>query len=77
MSVSHDADDHAILRVRHEGGYETLYYGLSDVRVQEGDHVTAQTCLGAFDPVHAAFETRRYGLPIDPSGMLGQRSGEK
>jgi len=77
MSVSHDVDDHTILRVRHDNGYETLYYGLSDVRVREGDPVTAQTCLGAFDPAHAAFETRRYGLPIDPSGMLSQRSGEK
>jgi len=75
MSLAHGYDDGVVLRLRHEDGYETLYYGLSDVNVQEGEKVTAQTCLGCFSGSESgAFEVRRFGLPVDPSGMLKQRS---
>lgn len=75
MSVAHGADDETILRIRHEDGYETLYYGLAETAVQEGERVTEQTCIGSFDPsAPSAFEVRRFGLPVDPTAMLTERS---
>lgn len=75
MSVAHGANDENILRIRHDDGYETLYYGLQETAVREGERVTAATCIGNFDPsAPSAFEVRRFGLPVDPTAMLAERS---
>ena len=75
--VAHGQEEEMILRLRHENGYETLYYGLSDLLVREGEGVTDQTCLGYAEPGKEVFlEVRRTGLPVDPSSLLLKRKAE-
>ena len=75
--VAHGQEEEMILRLRHENGYETLYYGLSDLLVREGEGVTDQTCLGYAEPGKEVFlEVRRTGLPVDPSSLLLNRKAE-
>ena len=63
--------------VRHENGLETLYYNLASVQVQEGDAVTASTCLGLRLPLEEAFmEVRRSGRAIDPSALVTPREDQ-
>ena len=77
MSVAHGLNDERIVRVRHENGLETLYYNLASVHVQEGDAVTASTCLGLRLPLEEAFmEVRRSGRAIDPSALVTPREDQ-
>ena len=74
MSVAHGLNEEKIVRVRHDDGLETLYYNLASVTVQEGDYVTASTCLGQRLPYEEALiEVRRAGRAIDPSALLSPR----
>lgn len=76
-SVAHGQDEELILRLRHENGYETLYYGLSGLLVREGDQVTDQTCLGYADAGAEVFiEVRYTGLPVDPSSLIRARKAD-
>ena len=72
MTVAHSNNDNIIIRIAHNNGLETLYYDLDSTHVQEGDQVTADTCLGTGK---AIVEVRQNGLPIDPTNMLYKRAG--
>ena len=72
MTVAHSNNDNIIIRITHDNGLETLYYDLDNVQVQEGDHVTVDTCIGTGK---AIVEVRQNGLPIDPTKMLSKRTG--
>ena len=75
ISLSHGPDEEYILRVRHDGGLESLYYRLASVAALEGDRVTADTCLGEALPGGVLIEVRRAGLAIDPTGLIAPRDG--
>jgi len=77
VGIAHGQEEEMILRLRHDDGFETLYYGLSDLLVHEGDTVTDQTCLGYAEAGKEVFlEVRRTGLPVDPSSLLVARKAE-
>lgn len=77
MSVAHGDAEEKILRIRHEDGLETLYYGLDELYVREGDEVTASTCLGTvLAGGGAAFELRRAGVSVDPAPVLTARGAQ-
>lgn len=79
MAVAHGPEEELILRLRHDGGVETMYYALSRIYVQEGDRVTEETCLGEVrEGQEAILEVRRAGREIDPTAYLESRAqGEK
>lgn len=70
------------VRIAHEGGYETVYAGLSEAGyLRQGDPVTQGQTVGnvgngvlleSLDEPHLHFEVWRDGRPVDPmSAMLG------
>ena len=77
MSVAHGFNEEQIIRIRHQDGLESLYYNLGRVNVKEGDRVTKDTCLGAtVNNIDPTIEVRRAGIPIDPTGIMHERSEE-
>lgn len=66
MTIVSGSKDTYTIRLRHESGYESLYSGLSSVKVSEGDSVYAGEALGEAGGF-AAFELRKDGLSIQPS----------
>ena len=75
MSVAHGEGEERILRIRHSGGMETVYYHLTSVQVAEGDPATTVTCLGEVAAgTQALMEVRRAGRAIDPTAYLAPRS---
>lgn len=66
MSVGIAADGLATVRLRHAGGMETLYGGLSAVSVREGDWVETGQTLGEGETL--LFELRLEGRAVDPAG---------
>ena len=78
MSLAHGNDEEWVLRVRQADGLETMYYGLKETAVREGDPVTEQTCLGrALSPDAIFIEVRRAGRAVDPTEWLTPRAGEQ
>ena len=78
MSLAHGVEEEYVIRIRHENGLETLYYGLAEALVREGDPVTDQTCLGyALSPDGVFIEVMRSGRADDPTGLLLPRSGDR
>lgn len=78
MSLAHGENEEWVLRVRQEDGLETMYYGLMETSVREGDTVTEQTCLGRALSQDAIFiEVRRAGRAVDPTEWLSPRSGDQ
>ena len=76
MSLAHGEGEELILRIRHDDGLETLYYGLASVNVREGDIVTADTCLGQAIPgQQVILSARRAGRDFNPSSLLSPRIG--
>lgn len=63
MSVQGD-----MIRIRHASGLETLYGGLSAIRVREGDWVDAGAELG--EAAALVFELRSQGRALDPAQYL-------
>ena len=72
IQIAHDDDSEYIIRLSHENGLNTIYYGLSSCLVQEGDCVQAETVLGASGQVFA-FEIQKNGKLIDASNLLDIR----
>ncbi len=71
MSIAHGMDEERIMRIRHDGGYETLYGNLSQCFVEVGDSVTAGEIIAtrmADKPL--AYELRMDGRSIDPEQIL-------
>ncbi len=65
MTVVKNREDEYTVRVLHEGGYESLYSGLTNVALAAGDLVQAGECIGTAG-AGASFELRRDGLSILP-----------
>jgi len=67
MSVSHGMDEEQIVRIRHEGGAETIYGNLEKCLVEAGDHILAGTEVGTvLSGRPLAFELRMNGKPTEP-----------
>ena len=71
--IAHDDDERYIVRVFHQDGISTIYYGLDSCAVREGDPVEADTVLGVSSNAFA-FEAQKYGKSIDISAKLRERT---
>lgn len=71
--IAHDDDERYIVRVFHQDGLTTVYYGLDRCAVREGDPVTEDTVLGVSS--HAfAFEAQKFGRSINIAANLRERT---
>ena len=71
MSIAHGPDEERIVRIRHEGGLETLYGNLESCAHEVGDRVCAGDPFATvLEGAPLAFELRRDGRSIDPAGLL-------
>lgn len=70
MTVVRNRKDAYTVRMRHSGGYESIYSGLCAVDTREGETVSAGQRLGVANGF-AAFELRRDGLSVNP--VFGER----
>ena len=73
MTIVKNRDDEYTVRLLHDGGYESIYSGLTDISVAQYDQVLTGDILGQAAGC-AAFELRKDGLSvnpdfIDPSGQ--------
>lgn len=74
MAIAHTDEDAYVVRIHHNDGIDTLYYGLNTCLVAEGDSVRADTRIGLVQPGgELAFELRRDGLPIDGARYMTAR----
>lgn len=65
MSIVRNNADKYTLRIRHENGYESVYSGISALKVSEGERIHAGDTLGSCASV-GAFELRHDGLSVLP-----------
>ena len=65
MNVVQNREGEYTVRLRHEGGYESIYSGMSEVNLREGDSIGAGEQVVWTDSF-SAFELRRDGLSIQP-----------
>lgn len=65
MTIVKNREDEYTVRVLHDGGYESIYSGLTSVAMQENDRVSAGEIIGAAGGF-AAFELRKDGLSVLP-----------
>lgn len=69
-----------VVRIRHEGGFESLYAHLARSLVKRGDVVVAGQriaragCTGSCTGVHLHFELRKRGKLVDPLKYLGRKA---
>ena len=71
MSIAHGMDEERIVRIRHEGGLETLYGNLASCAHEVGDRVYAGDAFATvLEGAPLAFELRRDGRSIDPTGLM-------
>ncbi len=75
-----------VVTVSHEDGVVSIYKGLSDVSVKEGDSVTGGTVLGKVsenmmteqnDGAHLHFEMTKDGKLVDPATFLPELATDK
>lgn len=74
--IAHDDAGRSIVRLSHEDGLNTVYYGLDTCAVQEGEPVEADTVLGAFAS-SLAFEAQKYGRRVDVADSLRERTARE
>ena len=65
MNVVRNREQAYTVRLMHDGGYESVYSGLFDVDVQEGDSLVAGETVGYADGM-ASFELRQDGMSVRP-----------
>lgn len=71
MSLSCGANGSHSLRIRHEGGYETVYYHLAETSVSEGEIVQAGSTIGRIgEDMQLVVDVRKDGLSINPLSLL-------
>lgn len=77
MSIANGNAEEKIIRIRHDAGYEAVFYQLREVSVKEGDLVTENSCIAQTDPGAEFYvEVRKNGLPIDSGHMILPRGEE-
>lgn len=65
MTIVQNREGEYTVRLRHDNGYESIYSGMSEVNLREGDHVLCGAQVGWTDSF-SAFELRQDGLSIQP-----------
>ena len=71
MSVAHGENEERIVRIRHEGGVETIYGNLAACFVNVGDHVASGDLIGqTAEGGEVFFEIRQDGRSIDPTYLM-------
>ena len=82
LSVTEDPLMGVTVVLEHEGGYETCYASLGEVRVKVGDTVTVGQPLGTVGNTalmesaigdHLHFGVTCGGVPMDPAVFLGEK----
>lgn len=69
-----------VIKIRHEGGFVTMYAHLARSLVRRGDHVAGGQriaragCTGSCTGVHLHFQMWRHGKLVDPLRFLGRDS---
>ena len=73
-TVSVIADNEGIfaLQINHDADMYTVYSGLAEVSVKEGDSVQAETVLGSLGEDGLLFAVYMNGAPVDPTALFGQ-----
>lgn len=75
-----------VVTISHENGVVSIYKGLSDVSVKEGDALTGGTVIGKVaenmmteqnDGAHLHFEMTKDGKLVDPAAFLPEFNTEK
>ncbi|GHU74999.1 hypothetical protein AGMMS49992_18060 [Clostridia bacterium] len=62
----------ATLRLRHDGGMETVYGNLASTTVREGDIVSVSQIIGASDTLY--FEIRGEGRSMNPAPLMAAKN---
>lgn len=57
-----------VLIISHEGDFSTIYAGVHDILVKQGDHVASAALLAKAHRFY--FELRHFTVPIDPSSWI-------
>ena len=65
MNTVRNRQNEYTVRILHPNGFESVYSGLSDVCVQEGESVASGAAIGTISGM-AAFELRKDGLSVMP-----------
>lgn len=65
MTIVQNREGEYTVRLRHENGFESIYSGMSEVNLREGDHVLCGNQVGWTDGF-SAFELRQDGLSVQP-----------
>ena len=65
MTIVENREGEYTVRLRHENGFESIYSGMSEVNLREGDHVLCGDQVGWTDGF-SAFELRQDGLSVQP-----------
>ena len=65
MNTVRNRQNEYTVRILHPNGFESVYSGLSDVCVQEGESVASGAAIGTMSGM-AAFELRKDGLSVMP-----------
>jgi murein DD-endopeptidase MepM/ murein hydrolase activator NlpD len=69
-----------VVKIRHEGGFVSMYAHLARALVKRGDVVTAREmigragCSGSCTGTHLHFQTWQGGKLVDPLKLLGRRA---
>jgi murein DD-endopeptidase MepM/ murein hydrolase activator NlpD len=69
-----------VVKIRHEGGFVTMYAHLAKALVRTGDHVAGGEliaragCTGSCTGVHLHFQMWLRGKLVDPLRFLGRRA---
>lgn len=74
--IAHDNNSEYIIRLSHSGGLNTLYYGLHECMVEEGDPVNANTLLGVSGNSFA-FEVQKNGKSVNCADSLSSREAAR
>ncbi len=72
MTITQGDEGHYLLRIRHEGGTETLYGDLVACIVQEGDSLQSGQILGTVEDTFF-FEARKDGRALNPTSLIRER----
>lgn len=65
MTIVQNREGEYTVRLRHENGFESIYSGMSEVNLREGDHMLCGDQVGWTDGF-SAFELRQDGLSVQP-----------